>query len=157
MLNKAVDSDLLHKNVAKQINTVVSKDSKPEEPRVLTIEETDLFLEAASHYRYFNVFSLALETGMRIGEIIGLKWSDIDFNNGIININKSSQYLSQKGVFTKSPKTESSSSAPLITKKKMKRGAVHLSARSIRSKESLSVLQKTVPSIMQTRSDEKAT
>ena len=37
MLNKAVDSDLLHKNVAKQINTVVSKDSKPEEPRVLTI------------------------------------------------------------------------------------------------------------------------
>ena len=72
MLNKAVDSDLLHKNVAKQINTVVSKDSKPEEPRVLTIEETDLFLEAASHYRYFNAFSLALETGMRIGEIIGL-------------------------------------------------------------------------------------
>ena len=41
MLNKAVDSDLIHKNVAKQINTVVSKDSKPEEPRVLTIEETE--------------------------------------------------------------------------------------------------------------------
>ena len=40
MLNKAVDYDLLHKNVTKQINTVVSKDSKPEEPRVLTIAET---------------------------------------------------------------------------------------------------------------------
>ena len=34
--------------------------------------------------------------------------SDIDFKNGIININKSSQYLSEKGVFTKAPKTESS-------------------------------------------------
>lgn len=33
MLNRAVDSDLIHKNVAKQINTVVSKDSKQEEPR----------------------------------------------------------------------------------------------------------------------------
>ena len=93
MLNKAVDSDLLHKNVAKQINTVVSKDSKPEEPRVLTIEETDLFLEAASHYRYFNVFSLALETGMRIGELIGLKWSDIDFANRTIYVNRTLVYI----------------------------------------------------------------
>ena len=93
MLNKAVDSDLLHKNVAKQLNTVVSKDNKPEEPRVLTIEETDLFLEAASHYRYFNAFSLALETGMRIGEIVGLKWSDIDFANRTIYVNRTLVYI----------------------------------------------------------------
>lgn len=93
MLNKAVDSDLLHKNVAKQINTVVSKDSKPEETRVLTIEETDLFLEAASYYRYFNAFSLSLETGMRIGEIIGLKWSDIDFANRTIYVNRTLVYI----------------------------------------------------------------
>ena len=93
MLNKAVDSDLLHKNVAKQINTVVSKDSKPEEPRVLTIEETEWFLEAASYYRYFNEFSLALETGMRIGEIIGLKWSDIDFANRTIYVNRTLVYI----------------------------------------------------------------
>ena len=77
----------------KQINTIVSKDSKPEEPRVLTIEEADLFLEAASHYRYFNAFSLALETGMRIGEIIGLKWSDIDFANRTIYVNRTLVYI----------------------------------------------------------------
>ena len=93
MLNKAVDSDLIHKNVAKQINTIVSKDSKAEEPRVLTIEETDLFLEAASHYRYFNAFSLALETGMRIGELIGLKWSDVDFANRTIYVNRTLVYI----------------------------------------------------------------
>ena len=80
MLNKAIDSDLLHKNAAKQINTIVTKDNKPKEPRVLTLEDPDLVLEAASHYRHFNEFSLALETGMRIGEIIGLKWLDIDFH-----------------------------------------------------------------------------
>lgn len=93
MLNKAVDSDLLHKNVTKQLNTVVSKDNKPEEPRVLTIEEPDLFFKAASHYRYFNAFSLALETGMRIGEIIGLKWSDIDFVNRTIYVNRTLVYI----------------------------------------------------------------
>lgn len=89
MFNKAVDTELLHKNIAMQINTVVTKDGKPEEPRVLTIEETDLFLEAASHDRYFNEFSLALETGMRIGEILGLKWSDVDFENQNIYIRQS--------------------------------------------------------------------
>ena len=64
---------LIDKNTLEEKNTVVTKDSTPEEPRVLTIEETECFLEAASHYRYFNVFSLALETGMRIGEIVGLR------------------------------------------------------------------------------------
>ena len=92
LFNKAVDAKLLHKNIAMQINTVVTKDGRPEEPRVLTLEETDWFLEAASHYRYFNEFSLALETGMRIGEILGLKWSDVDFENQTIYVNRTLVY-----------------------------------------------------------------
>lgn len=43
MLEKAIDSDLLIKNSAKQINTVISKDVK-KESRVLTVGETELFL-----------------------------------------------------------------------------------------------------------------
>jgi len=39
MLNKALDSDLLTKNVAKQINTIITKEDKKEK-RVLTIDET---------------------------------------------------------------------------------------------------------------------
>lgn len=39
---------------------------------------------------------------------MGLEWQDVDFRNGIISINRSSQYLSDMGVFTKVPKTESS-------------------------------------------------
>ena len=50
-------------------------------------------MEAASHYRYFNEFSLALETGMRIGEIIGLEWSDIDFMNRTIYVNRTLVYI----------------------------------------------------------------
>ena len=39
---------------------------------------------------------------------MGLEWQDVDFKNGIISINRSSQYLSDMGVFTKVLKTESS-------------------------------------------------
>ena len=58
--------------------------------------------------KYRTAILLDIFTGARLGELVGLEWSDIDFKNGIININKSSQYLSEKGVFTKAPKTESS-------------------------------------------------
>ena len=37
-----------------------------------------------------------------------LEWQDIDLKTGIVSINRSSQYLADKGVFTKTPKTESS-------------------------------------------------
>ena len=58
---------------------------------MLTLEETEWFLEAAAQYRYFNEFRLALETGMRIGEIIGLKWSDIDYANQSKRHNRSNE------------------------------------------------------------------
>ena len=39
---------------------------------------------------------------------MGLEWQDVDFKTGIVSINRSSQYLADKGIFTKTPKTESS-------------------------------------------------
>ena len=77
MLEKAIDSDLLTKNVAKQLNTVISKEDKKER-RVLTVSEAELFLgEAQSSFDY-NLFVLAIETGMRIGELCGVQWKDIE-------------------------------------------------------------------------------
>ena len=35
---------------------------------------------------------------------MGLEWQDVDFKNGIISINRSSQYLADMGVFTKGSK-----------------------------------------------------
>lgn len=46
MLEKAIDSDLLTKNVAKQLNTVISKEDKKERC-VLTVSEAELFLGEA--------------------------------------------------------------------------------------------------------------
>ena len=98
MLNRAVDTDLLVKNVAKQINTVIAKEEKKER-RVLTIRETELFLEQAKGTFYENLFILALETGLRVGELSALQWEDIDFKKKVIHVKHTLCYFSKNGKY----------------------------------------------------------
>lgn len=110
MLDKAVSADLLTKNVAREINTVVSKDKKKEK-RVLTIPEQEKFLKAAAGRYYFPLFLLALETGLRVGELMGLKWSDINFSKRTLKISRSLCYFSKNGKYVfewHEPKTPNS-------------------------------------------------
>lgn len=58
---------------------------------------------------------LLLYSGMRRGELCGLEWSDIDFENDVINIRRNSVYISGKGVITNDPKTSSSIRAEKIS------------------------------------------
>lgn len=98
MFNKAVDSDLLINNTVKQINTVVTKEEKKER-RALTVSETELFLDQAKDAIYYNLFVVALETGMRIGELCGLRWSDIDFKKKSFNVSRTLCYFSKNGKY----------------------------------------------------------
>ncbi|CUP62777.1 Integrase [[Ruminococcus] torques] len=92
MLNIAQKNDLLIKNPAKYVNTRLHNDPKKER-RVLSIMETNLFLEYAKQSWYYNLFVVALETGMRIGELGGLCWSDIDFKKRFIRVNRTMCYV----------------------------------------------------------------
>ncbi|MBS4032646.1 MAG: site-specific integrase [Clostridiales bacterium] len=58
--------------------------------------------------KYKTAVILALTTGARRGEIMGLEWQDINYDKGTINIVRTSQYVEGKGIITKSPKNESS-------------------------------------------------
>lgn len=49
-------------------------------------DEIPILLDAFKNSRYYNVVLFALSTGMRQGEILGLQWDDIDFENKEINI-----------------------------------------------------------------------
>lgn len=98
MLEKAIDTDLITKNTAKQIITVLTKEEKKER-RVLTIGETKQFLTQADGTFYYNLFVLALETGMRIGELCGLQWEDIDFKNKMLYVNHTLCYFSNDGKY----------------------------------------------------------
>lgn len=57
---------------------------------------------------------LAIYTGMRLGEIQGLKWKDIDFKNNMINVNRSWNALNKEYIPTK---TESSIRSIRVNKK----------------------------------------
>lgn len=96
MLEKAVNSELLMKNVAKQIVTSITKEEKKER-RVLTCDETERFLKQADGRYYYNLFIVALETGMRIGELCGLQWEDVDFKNRKLNVRHTVCYFSKDG------------------------------------------------------------
>jgi len=47
-------------------------------------------------------------TGLRRGEIMGLEWSDITFDEGVLRVHQAGQYIPGQGAFTKAPKNESS-------------------------------------------------
>lgn len=80
---------------------------------VFTLEEQKSYTQALATEKYGLLFHLTLNTGMRLGEVIGLKWDYIDLNNGIITISETvnrSKVYNKDGTYenkliTKSPKT----------------------------------------------------
>ena len=61
--------------------------------------------------QYKVAIHLLLHTGFRRGELMGLEWSDIDFENQVIHVRRSSLYLPDKGVFTDTTKNTTSDRA----------------------------------------------
>lgn len=66
----------------------------------LTIEEQTLFVEFLSQSETYGhwlpMFTAFLGTGCRVGELIGLRWEDVDFKNGTISINHNLIYRQQE-------------------------------------------------------------
>lgn len=58
--------------------------------------------------KYQVALNIALFCGLRVGEILGLTWNDIDFENKLIHVNKSRSYIVGEGMITKPPKNSSS-------------------------------------------------
>lgn len=69
------------------------------------------FLDQEEDTQFIVAIKLLLFSGMRRGELLGLEWSDVDFKNQLIEINRTSLYLPDKGVFTDTTKTTSSQRA----------------------------------------------
>jgi integrase len=94
-------------------NAALPKPDTPER-EIYTIEEAQqvldlLKLEEGKNYKYYVFYALAMCCGMRLGEILGLEWSDCDFRNNIIEIKRTSSYCqSQGGTYTDTPKIKTS-------------------------------------------------
>jgi len=79
------------------------------EARYFNVEQAQILVEAleSEPIKYKTLIILTLYGGLRVGEVLGLEWKDIDFKNRTIEIKRSSQYVDRK-IITKSPKTETS-------------------------------------------------
>ena len=53
-----------------------------------------------------TMIKLLIYTGMRRGELCGLEWKDINLDTGVLRIERSSQYIGNKTIITKEPKTK---------------------------------------------------
>lgn len=110
MLQRAVYWQMIVSNPAERVQAPKTKKPKrkyydDEQSKALISGLMELTEE---QFKYKVAIILTIFTGVRLGELMGLEWDDINFREGIVSINRSSQYLADKGVFTKVPKTESS-------------------------------------------------
>ncbi len=110
------DDDLgLKENVCARITPPKLKKVKQ---KFWNADQSIKFLDTVKENRYYGIFLCSLTTGMRIGEVLGLRWQDVDPENKIINVcQKLEKKPKGKGlppVFG-APKTEASSAQLIMT------------------------------------------
>jgi integrase len=84
-LEYAIDIDLINKNVAKK--ATLPKEEK-NEMQAWSEEEVNNFLKVAKNDSHYALFYLALMSGLRQGELLGLRWRDLDLENHFLTINQ---------------------------------------------------------------------
>lgn len=113
MFKIAVNNDLIVKNPCKGTELPIVENV---ERRVLSIEEQKYisnYVKKESWQFYEPIITTMLGTGVRVGEVLGLKWEDIDFEKKTLSINKTLEYrrLESTGKFgfeEDTPKTPNS-------------------------------------------------
>lgn len=101
VLDGAVRDGLMARNPAAVVKAPAIP---PHEARFLSLEEVGAILDAARGTRYSSLFTFIAATGVRKGEALALRWSDVDFTIGLIVIRSTLARVDGKLTIT-SPKT----------------------------------------------------
>lgn len=89
MFDRAIEDDLMIKNPARGVKLRADKEIKA---RALTNDEQQTFFGACKGTFYDNLFNVAINTGLRPGELFALTEDDIDLDNRSIDVNKTLVY-----------------------------------------------------------------
>lgn len=107
VFNYAVRLGMVKENPCRR---VVCPKNKPKEKEIYTVEEIKSILSLLEtekiEYRVF--FTLAIFSGFRRGELLGLEWKDVDWDNNLITVRRTANYTSVSGNFTDTTKTKKS-------------------------------------------------
>ncbi|MGA5642809.1 tyrosine-type recombinase/integrase [Streptomyces cinereoruber] len=104
-LEHAVREEEIPRNVARNVRTGTPR---PRRFSPLTVHEARTLLASAQSHRLQALFELALRTGLRKGELLGLRWEDVDLNGGTASIRRTLQRTRTAGLTTLPTKTISS-------------------------------------------------
>ena len=102
ILDMAVDDDYIRNNPSNNVLKELKQSHcfQTEKRRALTKPEQELFLDylknsPTSKY-WYPVFAVMIGTGLRVGEVTGLRWCDIDLEEGIIDVNHTLVYYDHR-------------------------------------------------------------
>lgn len=96
MLDYAYQNDVILKNPCnKMVKSEIGKQSRKKQ--ALTLGQQKEFCKVAIGNTYEYQYRFLLQTGLRTGEMVGLRWSDVDLENRLLTINRSMEYRHSTG------------------------------------------------------------
>lgn len=102
VLDMAVDDDYIRNNPSNNVLKELKQSHifKTEKRRGLTRPEQELFLsylkDTPSVQNWYPVFAVMVGTGLRVGELTGLRWCDVDIEEGTIDVNHTLVYYDHR-------------------------------------------------------------
>lgn len=105
MLGEAVREELVERNVAAIVRspTVQRSEIRPWSP-----EEAAMFLRSAADHRLYGLFAVGVALGLRKGELLALRWSDVDLDQRLLQVRQNVQRLPGAGLVFGPPKSSRS-------------------------------------------------
>lgn len=107
VLDMAVDDNYIRTNPSDNVLKELKQSHvfKTEKRRGLTVPEQELLLDFLKRNHTYNhwypIFAVMLGTGLRVGEVTGLRWCDIDLEEGIIDVNHTLVYYDHRSEYGK--------------------------------------------------------
>ncbi len=113
----AVDDNYIRQNPTDRMlkELRIAHGHEVEKRKALTLAQQDLFLdyikETPKYSHWYPVFFIMVNSGMRVGELTGLRWQDVDMERGVISVNHTLVYYNHRDEFgtyysINTPKTE---------------------------------------------------
>ena len=105
VFNYAIRMDMLTDNPCRR---VIPPKAKTAERAYYTLEEVEKLFELlrGEPLKYQGFFNLAIYSGFRRGELLGLEWKDINWEDNVISVRRTSNYTAAKGIYTDTTKTK---------------------------------------------------
>jgi len=128
-LNQAIKWGIIVRNPA-----LAAKPPKRliKEMKYLPLEQVEVLLAAVENTRFAALYHIAVTTGLRQGELLGLKWADLDWENRQLQIRRQLQRIHKEGLQFLEPKTSGSNRVVALGKLTIEKLKKH---REIQSKQ----------------------